>query len=312
VVFLISKHTGLHQSVGVEKTRSGVLAAIMAYFMWGVLPIFWKQLGFLPPLNIVAQRTVWSLLVLLPVIALMGEWRRLIDSLRSPASAGWLLLSGFMIGSNWLIYVWATLNHHIIEGALGYYLNPFLNMLFGTLWFGERHNRAQIFAMLLALGGVLIQVVGVGHIPWIALALATTFSLYAVIRKRTPHHTLTGLTAETALLAPIGLVWLIHSSASVPAAFGNSWGHTALILSMGVVTVIPLFFFGYAAKTIRLTTLGILQFIGPSIQFFIGWKLYGEVMSSIRLVSFSLIWLAISIYTVDSIRTKGIKRNTIT
>ena len=304
MVFLISKHTRLHQSVGVEKTRSGVLAAIMAYFMWGVLPIFWKQFGFLPPLSIVAQRTVWSMLVLLPVVGLIGQWRALIAALRYPKSAGWLMLSGTMIGLNWLIYVWATLNHHIIEGALGYYLNPFLNMLFGTLWFGERHSRAQLFAMLLALGGVLIQVMGVGHVPWIALALATTFSLYAVIRKRTPHHALTGLAAETTLLAPVGLIWLIHSSPDMPAAFGNSWGHTALVLSMGVVTVIPLFLFGYAAKTIRLTTLGILQFIGPTMQFLIGWKIYGEVMSGTRLASFALIWLAIAIYSVDAIQKR--------
>jgi len=276
----------------------------MAYFLWGVLPIFWKQLGFLPPLNIVAQRTVWSLLVLLPVVAMIGEWRALVAALRSLKSAGWLLLSGLMIGSNWLIYVWATLNHHIIEGALGYYLNPFLNMLFGTLWFGERHNRAQLFAMMLAMGGVLIQVVGVGHVPWIALALATTFSLYAVIKKRKPQHTLTGLAGETALLAPIGLLWLIHSSPDVPSAFGNSWPHAALIFSMGVVTVIPLFFFGYAAKTIRLTTLGILQFIGPTLQFLIGWKIYGEVMSGTRLASFALIWLAIAIYSVDAIQKR--------
>lgn len=286
----------------VDKTRSGVIAAILAYFLWGVLPIFWKQLAFLPPLSIVAQRTVWSLLVLLPVVGMIGEWRALIAALHQPKSAGWLLISGCLIGSNWLIYVWATLNGHIIEGALGYYLNPFLNMLFGTLWFGERHNRAQLFAMLLALGGVLIQVMGVGHVPWIALALATTFSLYAVVRKRTPHHTLTGLAAETALLAPAGLIWLLHSSPDVPTAFGNSWGHATLVASMGVVTVIPLFFFGYAAKTIRLTTLGILQFIGPTLQFLIGWKIYGEVMSGTRLASFALIWLAIGIYTLDSIR----------
>ncbi|MFT4177359.1 MAG: EamA family transporter RarD [Luteolibacter sp.] len=285
-----------------RKSHTGVLTACVAFFSWGVLPIFWKHLDFLPPVQIVAHRTLWSLLVLLPVIILLGEWRSWLSALRSPKSIGWLLLSGLLICGNWLLYIWATLNGHIIEGALGYYLNPFFNMLFGALWFGERHNRPQQIAIALALGGVAIQVIAVGHLPVIALALALTFSLYAVIRKFTPYPALAGLTAETTLLAPFALGWLLWTAPNVPTAFGNSLPNAWLIASTGLVTALPLFCFGYAAKTIRLTTLGILQFIGPTLQFLIGWQLYGEAMTPGRLASFALIWLAIGLYATDALR----------
>jgi chloramphenicol-sensitive protein RarD len=288
----------------VDRNRSGVLAALAAFFLWGVLPIFWKHLDFLAPPTIVAQRTLWSLLILLSILAWCREGRDLAAGMRNPRAAAWQLLSGLLLASNWLLYVWATLNGRILEGALGYYLNPFFNMLFGVLWFGERHNRLQLAAIALALCGVAIQVPAVGHVPWVALLLAITFSLYAVVKKRAPLGSRLGLTAETTLLAPIALSWLLISSPSPSAAFGGSWQHAALIIGSGVATTLPLIFFGYAARNISLTTLGILQFLGPTLPFFIGWKLYGELMTLPRLISFALIWLAIAIYAADAIRSR--------
>jgi chloramphenicol-sensitive protein RarD len=282
-----------------------VLAALAAFFLWGILPIFWKQLFFLPPPSIVAQRTLWSLLLLLGILAVRGELRAVFIGLRTPSAVGWHFLSGALLASNWLLYVWATLNDRILEGALGYYLNPFFNMLFGALWFGDKNSRWQLAAIALALGGVAIQIPAVGHFPWVALTLALTFSLYAVVRKRAPLGSLVGLTAETSLLAPVALGWLIWSNSSPQAAFGGSWPHAALIVGTGVATAMPLLFFGYATRTIRLTTLGILQFLGPTLQFLIGWKLYGESMSVARLLSFALIWLAIGIYAADALRKNG-------
>lgn len=283
-----------------DRTRSGVLAALAAFFLWGILPIFWKLLDFLPPPSIVAQRTLWSLLLVLGILFWRGEGKSLMTALRSPRVLGWHLLSGGLLASNWLLYVWATLNHRILEGALGYYLNPFFNMLFGALWFGERNSRWQLAAIVLALGGVVMQVPAVGHFPWVALTLAVTFSLYAVVRKRAPLGSITGLAAETTLLAPVALIWLIIANKDPAAAFGGSWTHAALVVGTGLATALPLLFFGYAARTIRLTTLGILQFLGPTIQFFIGWKLYGEPMTATRLLSFGLIWLAVGIFAADA------------
>ncbi|WAC21618.1 EamA family transporter RarD [Luteolibacter sp. SL250] len=282
--------------------RSGVLAAIAAFFLWGVLPMFWKLLHFLPPISIVAQRTLWSLVILLLILRLRRETSSLGAGLRSPRAVFWHLLSGLMLSSNWLLYIWATLNNHIIEGALGYYLNPFFNMLFGALWFGERHSRGQLAAIAIAFCGVLLQVQAIGRFPWIAVTLAVTFSLYAVIRKRTPLGSLAGLTAETVLLAPLALGWLVLHSTTPADAFGTSPSQFLLVAATGVATAAPLLCFGYAARKISLTTLGILQFIGPTIQFLIGWLLYQEEMSTLRLVSFGLIWAAVSIYAWDSMR----------
>lgn len=290
----------LAQIVRVDRSRSGVLAALAAFFLWGVLPVFWKLLDFLPPPSIVAQRTMWSLVLVLGVLWWRGEGRLLWQGLRSRRVLGWHLLSGCLLASNWLLYVWATLNDRIIEAALGYYLNPFFNMLFGSLWFGDKHRRWQLAAIALALGGVTVQVLAVGHFPWVALTLAVTFSLYAVVRKQAPLGSLVGLAAETSLLAPVALAWLILSNSSPAAAFGGSWAHVGLVIGTGLATALPLLFFGHATRTLRLTTLGILQFLGPTIQFFIGWKLYGEPMTGARLLSFGLIWLAVGIYAADA------------
>jgi chloramphenicol-sensitive protein RarD len=266
------------------------------------LPAFWKQLAFLPPATIVAQRTLWSLAFLLPVLWWSGEVGRMFRALRSPRAIAWQLLSGLLLSANWLLYIWATLNERILEGSLGYYLNPFFNMLFGALWFGDRHSRPQLAAIVLALAGVALQIPAVGHFPWVALTLALTFSLYAVVRKRAPLGALAGLTAEASLLAPFAMGWLLFSSATPAAAFGDHPGQILLVIGTGLATALPLLCFGHATRTLRLTTLGILQFLGPTLQFLIGWKFYGEPMTTMRLLSFSLIWLAVGLYAVSTLR----------
>lgn len=285
----------------VDRNRSGVISALGAFFLWGILPIFWKSLDFLPATSIVAQRTLWSLLLLVAIVVWRGEGRTLLSGLRSPRTCGWHLLSGGLLASNWLLYVWSTLNGRIVEAALGYYLNPFFNMLFGALWFGDRNSRWQMAAIALALTGVALQVPAVGHFPWIALTLAVTFSLYAVVRKRAPLESLAGLTVETSLLAPIALVWLLLHHNNLNEAFGGNPRFVGWIAMTGLATALPLLLFGHATRTIRLTTLGVLQFLGPTIQFFIGWKLYNEPMTAARLLSFGLIWLAIAIYAADAL-----------
>lgn len=295
----------MRQLAPVQRSRSGVLAALAAFFLWGVLPIFWKLLDFLPPPSIVAQRTIWSLALVLVIVLRQGEMKALVAGLKSPRALGWHLVSGTLLASNWLLYVWATLHGHIVEAALGYYLNPFFNMLIGAVWFGDRNTRWQMAAIALALAGVAVQVPAAGHFPWIAVVLAVTFSLYAVVRKMAPLGSLAGLAVETSLLTPIALVWLAWRSASPAAAFGGTWPHAALVIGTGLATALPLLFFGHATRTLRLTTLGILQFLGPTIQFFIGWQIYGEPMSRERLFSFALIWLAVAIFAIDARRNRA-------
>jgi chloramphenicol-sensitive protein RarD len=290
---------------GVDRNRSGLLAAVAAFFLWGVLPVFWKHLDFLPPASIVAQRTLWSLAILLAIVGWKRETSGMLRGMASVRFACWNLLSGTLLASNWLLYVWATLNGRILEGALGYYLNPFFNMLFGVLWFGETHNRRQLAAIVLAMCGVAIQIPAVGGLPWVALTLAVTFSLYAVVKKRSPLESRQGLTAETLLLAPFALAWLCSRHSGPSEAFGGTIPHALLVIGSGIATTLPLVCFGHAARNISLTTLGILQFIGPTLQFFIGWRLYGEPMTVPRLLSFSLIWAAVAIYAVDSRRKRS-------
>lgn len=284
-----------------NESRGGMLSAVAAFVLWGVLPVFWKALDFLPPASIIAHRTLWSLVLLLPLLAWHRQTGELRRGLSTARDAGWHLLSGSLLASNWLLYVWATLNGRILEGALGYYLNPFLNMLFGALFFGERQSRRQMFAVGLALAGVACQFPAVKGIPWVAIVLATTFSLYAVVRKKSPLGALAGLSVETSLMAPVALAWLLWQTRQGADVFGDSGLQALLLLSTGLATATPLLCFSHATRTIPLTTLGILQFIGPTLQFLIGWGLYGEEMNALRLVSFGLIWTAVAIHVADAV-----------
>ncbi len=290
-------------TTGVTGHARGILAGILAFGLWGVLPIYWKHLEFLHPISIVAQRTCWTCLMLWPLL-----WWRRIGIKADVRTIGWQGVSGILIGGNWMLYVWATLNDRMIEGALGYYINPFFNMLFGAIWFGERQNRLQMIAIAAAFSGVLLQIPGVGHFPWVAVTLGLTFSLYGVVRKRSPLGALDGLTVETSLLVPVALGWLLWHSSSLSRAFGGSWSNALWIAGTGVVTAVPLLCFGFASRNIRLSTLGMLQFIGPTLQFFIGWKMYREPMTDMRLMSFGLIWLAIGIYAWDAISRRKNER----
>lgn len=286
-----------------KTSTQGVASAVAAFVLWGVLPLYWKALQFLEPATIIAQRTLWSLVVLLPLIAWRGLSKELLGALANPRAAAWHLVSGILLASNWLLYVWATLNGRILEGALGYYLNPFLNMLFGALFFGERQSRRQLVAVALALAGVACQFPAVHGLPWVAVALALSFSLYAVVRKKAPLGALAGLTAETTLLTPFAIGWLVLQCQAGQPVFGTNGAHLLLVVATGLATATPLLCFNHATRSIPLTTLGILQFIGPTLQFLIGWGLYGETMNPLRLASFALIWLAVALHAADSLAT---------
>lgn len=275
---------------------SGITAALGAFFLWGVLPIYWKSLQATPAPHIMAHRTLWALALLWVVLIIQGNAIATLRHLRQPRIIAWHLLSGTLLAGNWLLYVWATLHERIIEAALGYYLNPFFNMLFGYLLFSERQTRLQKTSIAIALAGVLCQFHVSQGFPWVAITLALSFSLYAVVRKKSPLTSLPGLSLETLLLAPIALYWLTVTTPTLDATLRAADTQTILLFCTGFATAIPLLLFGYAARTIPLTTLGILQFLGPTLQFLIGWMMYRETMTISRTVSFLLIWCAIGIY----------------
>jgi chloramphenicol-sensitive protein RarD len=278
----------------------GISSALGAFFLWGVLPIFWKLLQNFPFTTIIAHRTIWSLLILWAILLVQGNAIAALKKLREPRIIAWHLLSGLLLAGNWLLYVWATLHERILESALGYYLNPFFNMLFGYLLFGERHRPLQKASIALALLGVGCQFHSVNGVPWIALTLALSFSIYAVVKKKSPLPSLTGLSLETLLLSPIALLWLCISQPTLATTLHAANGETWLLIATGIATATPLLLFGFAARKMSLTTLGILQFLGPSLQFLIGWKIYHEPFTMERVISFSLIWIAIALYTISS------------
>lgn len=279
--------------------RRGMVSAIAAFGLWGFLPLFWKQLEHLHSLTIVCHRTLWGLPLLWMILTIRHRWRGVSMALRSPRLIGLHMLSGSLLAANWLLYIWSTNHERMLEGALGYYLNPFFNMLFGFLWFGERHNRIQLAAIGLAISGAALQFPAVEGWPWVAICLAITFSLYGVIRKRSSLDTLEGLALETSLIAPVALAWITLRNQRSTMPTDHLASSIAVLSGMGAATILPLLCFGHAARNLQLSTLGILQFIGPSIQFMIAWQLYHEPMPGWRIASFALIWMAVLVYMTD-------------
>jgi len=279
----------------VQESTKGTLAAICAFSLWGVFPIFWKNLEGVPVLETTAQRIVWTLVILIIFLTCKGRIGRTIRAIKSPKTVMVHTAAALCLMVNWLFYVWATFNDRILEGALGYYINPFLYILLGSLFLGEKHSRMQMVAIAVAAAGVALQFKAVEGVPWAALGLAFSFAGYGMIRKKSSLGPFDGLTLETGIMLPFALAYLIFAHQD-GGAFGSSAKTTWLLIATGAATAAPLLFFARGAKSISLSLLGILQFIGPTGQLLIGWLVYQELMPPLRLVSFALIWLAVAIY----------------
>ncbi|MBK1829887.1 EamA family transporter RarD [Verrucomicrobiaceae bacterium R5-34] len=279
-----------------QKSSHGTSAAVAAFVVWGVLPLFWKTLEHIPVLELTAHRVVWTLVILVVILTSQRKVRTTLAALRSRKIIAIHLLAAVTLSSNWLIYVWATLNDRILEGALGYYINPFLYILLGRLFLGEKHSRLQMLAIAVAAGGVALQFRAVQGVPWAALGLAFSFAVYGMIRKKSPLGSLDGLALEASLMLPLALAYLLFVSSQSTGSFGSDPHSTWLLIATGAATATPLLLFARGARAISLSLLGILQFIGPTGQFLIGWLTYHEPLPPLRLVSFALIWLAVGLY----------------
>ena len=279
---------------------TGALYAALAFAIWGIFPLFFRQIAHVPSGEILIHRIVWSLVFVLVVLTLRRQWAWLKPVLRQPRVLLAFTASALLLSVNWLIYIWAVNNGHVIDASLGYFINPLVNVLLGYTVLHERLRRAQWAALALAAAGVLWLTIQAGHLPWIALALAGSFGAYGLLRKVATLGALEGLTLETLLLAPIAALVLgflmVQGSSAFPAADAttNAW-----LIAAGPITAIPLLLFAAGARRISLTTLGLLQYIGPTIQLALGLWLFHEPFSAKRLIGFSLIWLALALYSAE-------------
>ncbi|MEA3044852.1 MAG: chloramphenicol-sensitive protein RarD [Sphingomonadales bacterium] len=283
--------------------RAGLLFGLGAYLLWGVLPLYFKLLKSVSPTEIVAHRILWSL-VLLAILVLL--WRRW-PAIRAAAATSRILMTlavtALLIAINWLIYIWAVLNGHVLAGSLGYYLNPLVNVLLGVVLLKERLTRGQAAAVALAALGVAVLALRAADGLWISLALASSFGLYGFIRKIAPVDALEGLTIETAMLAPVSLVWILWLQQQGQGGFAAyDSATTALLVLGGAVTAIPLLLFNAAAKRLPYSTLGFLQYIAPSIQFLLAVLVFGETFSPAHALCFAAIWSALLIFAWEGLR----------
>ena len=276
--------------------RNGLAAGFGAYLIWGLLPLYLKRLVGLPAADVLAHRIVWSLLVMTLVTTASAGWPRLRMAVAQPQLLAMLLASAVFITCNWLIYTWAILNDHVLDASLGYFINPLISVLFGVMLLREQLSRPQWLAVGCALAGVVVLTVAHGELPVISLALALSFAIYGLIRKQAQVDAVTGLLIETLFLAPIALLWLITRPSGgfvVPSLT------LALLAAGGILTAIPLLLFGVAARRLKLSTLGLMQYLSPSLVFLQAVFLFHEPIDRWRLIAFGCIWLGLAIYSLS-------------
>jgi chloramphenicol-sensitive protein RarD len=289
--------------------RKGVVAAVGAYTLWGLLPVYWKALQAVPALETLAHRTVWSLLFVLLIQAARGrwEWVRLVR--QRPRMLLTFLGSTCLLGVNWLTYIWAVTAGHVVDSSLGYFINPLVSVLLGVLFLGERLRPWQAVAVGLAAVSVVYLTLGLGSLPWIALVLAGTFGFYGLLRKTAPLGSLEGLSLETALLSLPALTYLLSLEVAGRANFGHAGASTTGLLAFaGVITALPLLLFAWAARNTTLGTMGILHYIAPTLQFLLGLLAYHEPFSPARLLGFCGVWLALLVYSAEALTHERLRR----
>jgi chloramphenicol-sensitive protein RarD len=289
---------------------SAFIAGVASFATWGLVPIYWKLLTQVPALEILAHRFVWTIAFLGILLSWQERWREVIGNLRSRRSALFCLGSGIMVGLNWLLFIWAVNIGHVLETSLGYFMTPLVNVLLGAIILRERLSAWQIASILIALVAVSILAFGYGHFPWIAVGLCTSFGLYGLLRKLSGTAPIPGLFLETLFLLPLALVYLILLANRGALTFGPSHLSLSVILATtGIVTAVPLIWFGYAARHLRLVTIGFLQYLSPSISFVLGLFVYHETFTRQHFITYLLIWFALAIVSAEAVlRWRATKR----
>jgi chloramphenicol-sensitive protein RarD len=279
----------------------GLAAGLSAYLLWGFLPILFEMVSWVGPATVVADRTIWTLVLIGAVLMLGGRTAEVQAALKDRRTVITMAVAALLLGSNWLIYVYAVDTNNVLEASFGYFINPLMNVAIGMVLLGERQNRWQMVSIAIAVVAIAIQAVGLGGVPYIALSLAFSFAAYGYFRKVAGVGSVAGLFIETLVLVPLAVVYLgytfMRDGGIGPHA---DPGTLAMLALTGPATAAPLLLFNYAVRRLRLTTMGMLQYIAPSIAFILAITLFGEHLNGVRLFSFGLIWLSLAVYTADS------------
>jgi chloramphenicol-sensitive protein RarD len=293
-----------------DGTRIGLIAALVSYLLWGFLPLLFKLLEGVDAAVVVADRTLWSMVLVGIILVVAGRTAEIRAAMADRRTFQALLVASFLLGANWLIYVYAVDSGQVLEASFGYFINPMMNVAIGMVLLGERLNRWQTVSVAIAVVAIAIQAVGLSGIPFIALSLALTFAVYGYIRKTANASSAAGHFVETLGLAPVAMGYLIYSfvrdGGIGPHADPQTLG---LLMLTGPATAFPLLLFAFAVRRLRLTTIGMLQYIAPSIAFILAITVFGEHLNPIRLLSFALIWLSLIVYTVDSVVRRSAERS---
>jgi chloramphenicol-sensitive protein RarD len=290
----------------VSDSRRGLVHGIAAYFLWGIAPMFWKLLRDVSWVEILAHRVVWGVIAFGAIAAAVGVGPALREAARDRGTLAAMALSGVMLAANWGTFIWAVASGHILDASLGYFIIPLISVGLGMLVLGERLRRLQWIAIAAAATGVAIQTWYAGGLPWISIVVAGSFGIYGLIRKVARVDSLVGSTLETALLVPVAAAYLVV----LALRGGGQLGHAAtgtqlLLLSTGAVTAVPLLLFNSAARRLPLSTLGFLQYLGPTCQFILAIGVYGEPFAAEQLIAFGLIWLGLAVFSLDLVRRSG-------
>jgi chloramphenicol-sensitive protein RarD len=289
--------------------RRGFLMGLGAYGLWGLFPLYWPLLEPAGALEILAHRVAWSAVVMVVLVVAVRRTAELRRHLRSPRTVLLMAAASAVIGANWGLFIWGVNNDHVIETSLGYFINPLVTVLLGVFVLGERLRAGQWASLGLAAVAVAALTIDYGRPPWLALSLACSFAAYGLIKKTAGVGAVEGLTVETLLLAPVALGFLVLLGAHGDQHFtGHGVDHALLLTTTGLVTAVPLLLFGGAASRIPLSTLGLLQYLTPTLQFLLGLLVFGEPMPTTRWVGFALIWTALALFTVESLRQHRLTR----
>jgi len=291
----------LRRGSGKSHETSALIAGIAAFTVWGLIPVYWKLLKSVPAMEIIAHRVIWTALFLVILLTWQRRWAEVKTTARSLRVMLYCIASGSMIAINWLVFIWAVNVDRIIETSLGYFMTPLVNVLFGAILLQEKLTRLQLASVSLGTIAVLNLTFAYGRFPWVALALCISFGLYGLLRKQSGTAAIPGLFIETVVLVPVAIVYLLLQSSGT-LMFGRAGSSLSILLmSTGIVTAVPLFWFGYATRHLRLITIGFLQYLAPTGALFIGIFLYHEPFTLGHLVTFSLIWIGLAIFTGEAV-----------
>ncbi|MCW6033498.1 EamA family transporter RarD [Pantoea sp. JK] len=285
-----------------QQTRQGIGYALGAYFIWGIAPAYFKLVKAVPATEIMTHRVIWSALFMLLLITLTRSWAQVRSVLAQPKKVLLLALTAVTIGGNWLLFIWAVNNQHMLEASLGYFINPLINVVFGMLFLRERFRRLQWLAVLLATTGVLVQLWQFGSLPIIGLGLALSFALYGLVRKKIQVDAQSGMLIETLWLFPLAAIYLFGFADSATSHLSaNAMSLNLKLVAAGIITTIPLMLFAAACARLRLSTVGFFQYLGPTLMFLLAILFYGESLTPDKMVTFGFIWLALAVFIIDAV-----------